>query len=125
LAFPKISPTLFIKANRRLLTSVMSSIIDNAVKYSSGPAELTLNVEAKPRSVIIEIKDRGIGISAKEQKRIFKRFYRAGDPLIEARAGAGLGLYFARLAVRAQGGNISVHSDGLGTGSTFKIEVPL
>lgn len=112
-----------IHGNRRLLSSALANILDNAVKYSRGPAEIDVSVWRSPRWVAVEVRDRGMGIPRKEQKRVFKRFYRAPDATIQAKPGTGLGLYFARLAVRAQGGRLSVHSPGSGQGSTFRLEL--
>lgn len=120
----RFSPELAVTANPRLLTSALLNILDNAVKYSNGSAEINLSVIEKDTKVVILVRDRGVGIGSKELKRVFKRFYRGGDPTAQNKPGTGLGLYFARLAIRAQGGNISVTSPGFGLGSTFQIEVP-
>lgn len=121
---PELRPELHVVGNMRLLTTVITNVLDNAFKYSRGPADVTIRVTESNKSVEIEIQDQGIGIEATEQKRIFKRFYRSGNPLTQGRPGTGLGLYFARLAMRSLGGNISVTSPGHGLGSTFRVEVP-
>ncbi|MBI3556139.1 MAG: HAMP domain-containing histidine kinase [Deltaproteobacteria bacterium] len=121
---PQVPPELVVNANPRLLTTVITNVLDNALKYSQGSAAITMSVTDTGGSVLIDIQDKGIGISRSEQKRVFKRFYRARDPLSRDLPGTGLGLYFARLAIRAQGGNISIHSDGRGLGTTVRIEVP-
>lgn len=115
---------LMARANTRVLMTVLGNVLDNSLKYSQGVADITVRAIDAGKSVLIEVQDRGIGISRKEQKRIFKRFYRATDPAGREKPGTGLGLYFARLAIRTQGGNISVHSLGRGMGATFRIEVP-
>jgi signal transduction histidine kinase len=119
-----IPDDLMVKANQALLTSVLNNILDNALKYSQTPVDIRLDVRDGNNSVFIAVRDSGIGIVRSEQKRIFKRFYRTTDPLSRVKPGTGLGLYFARLAIRAQGGDLSVDSPGLGFGSTFVIEVP-
>ena len=119
--------SLKVRANRRLLAHALGNVLDNGIKYSQGPADLTVDVLPSPSSdsVAIEVHDRGIGISRKELKRVFHRFYRARDAAIQAKPGTGLGLYFARLAIKAQGGNISVRSVGPGRGATVRLEIPL
>lgn len=114
----------FVRGNRRLLMTAFANIFDNAVKYSRGPATIDVRVDRTQKWVAIEVHDNGIGIPRKEQKKIFRRFYRAPDATLQAKPGTGLGLYFARLAVRSQGGNLSVSSAGPGQGSTFKVELP-
>ncbi|MBI3543778.1 MAG: HAMP domain-containing histidine kinase, partial [Deltaproteobacteria bacterium] len=116
---------LLVNVNLRLLTSVLANVLDNAIKYSQGPAEIDLRVSTEGRRrIVIEIADHGVGISRKELKKVFRRFYRSRNPLTRAKPGTGLGLYFSRLALRAQGGDITVTSPGVGQGSTFRIEVP-
>ena len=120
-AFPN---DLMVLASPRLLTTTIINVLDNAMKYSNGPPDITMKIEDSKKHVLIEVCDKGIGLNRKEAKRIFKRFYRASDPASHATPGTGLGLYFARLAIRAQGGNITVQSAGLGLGTTFQIEIP-
>lgn len=115
---------VLVRGNKRLLINALSNILDNAVKYSRGPAKIDVNVCRSQRWVSIEVRDQGIGIPRQEQKKIFRRFYRAPDATIQAKPGTGLGLYFARLAIKSQGGNLSVSSAGPGQGSTFKVELP-
>lgn len=129
--YPKVTlrllPAQFtVYANRKLLTSAIESVLENAIKYSKegAPAEIEISVESTNKSILIHIKDEGIGIHKTEQKKIFKRFYRSGDPLTQSKPGTGLGLYFARLALRSQGGNLNLYTHGPGTGCTFTFEVP-
>lgn len=117
--------TLKVHANRSLLAHALGNILDNGIKYSHGPADITVDVLPSDDLVAIEVHDRGVGISRKEQKRIFRRFYRSPNAAIQAKPGTGLGLYFARLAIKAQGGDISVRSLGPGHGTTVRLEVPL
>jgi len=121
-----IDSGLTIRANKSLLTTALANLLDNAIKYSPLQADIRVQAELKNSKWIeLSVQDHGIGLERREQKQIFKRFYRAGNPLTHERPGTGLGLYFARLAVRAQGGKLSVTSPGPGQGSTFKIELPL
>lgn len=118
------APSLKVSANPRLLSSAILNVLDNAIKYSNGPAQITVAARDTGRFVTIDIQDNGVGISKQELRHVFKRFYRATDPAMTGKPGTGLGLYFARIAIRSQGGNISVQSPGRGFGSTFRIEVP-
>jgi signal transduction histidine kinase len=74
--------------------------------------------------VNLEVRDRGIGIRANEQEKIFEKFYRCGDPLVHNVKGSGLGLSLVRHIARAHGGDVRVESDPE-KGSKFTIALPL
>jgi signal transduction histidine kinase len=72
----------------------------------------------------MSVADRGVGISAEEQARVFERFHQAQDSLTREAEGAGLGLYITKRLVEAMDGTIDVRSE-LGHGSTFTVRLPL
>ena len=73
----------------------------------------------------IEFADNGIGISPKEQKKIFNKFYRIYGKDIPSVKGTGLGLYRVRELIKTHRGKITVSSEGEGKGTTFRIELPI
>ena len=75
-------------------------------------------------SVKLEVVDRGIGITRREQSKIFEKFYRTGDPLVHNTKGSGLGLSLVRHITQAHGGEIEVESTP-GRGSKFILSLPL
>ena len=79
-------------------------------------------VEGSPERVTISVCDRGAGISAAEQRRIFEPFYRVGSELTRETRGAGLGLALVRRLARAHGGDVSVRS-AAGDGATFVVRL--
>lgn len=100
---------------------VMSSLVDNALKYGGDePVEVAV-ARADDRAVLL-VRDRGIGIAPQDQERIFERFERAAP--VSQYGGFGFGLWAAREIVKAHGGVIRVHSQH-GRGSTFVVELPL
>jgi PAS domain S-box-containing protein len=100
---------------------VVARLIDNALKYGGDePVEVAL-ARADDHAVLV-VRDRGIGIAAEDQARIFERFERAAPA--SQYGGFGFGLWAAREIVKAHGGTIRVHSQR-GRGSTFLVEVPL
>jgi signal transduction histidine kinase len=104
------------------LRTVVSNLLDNAVKYSVDAVRVTVALAAPtPGTVWVRVQDRGIGIPRKHLKRIFNRFYR-----VQARGvkGSGLGLYIVRTIARAHGGRVFAHSEGEGHGATFTLELP-
>ena len=76
--------------------------------------------------VQIDISDNGVGIPAKEQERIFDRFYRGDNHMVIATAGTGLGLSIVSKLINMHHGRIWVQSSGIeGEGSTFSFTLPI
>jgi two-component system, OmpR family, phosphate regulon sensor histidine kinase PhoR len=108
------------------LRQVVANLLDNAVKFSPDGGQIALGARRRADRVEIEVADQGLGIPQAEHELIFRKFYRALDPLSESRGGpgAGLGLFIARGLVNAMGGRIWVSSVE-GEGSLFAFELPL
>jgi signal transduction histidine kinase len=101
---------------------IFSNLLDNAVKYSDQPVDVRVEVQTThDGKVKVEIADRGIGIPARELRRIFQRFYRVGRDVQRTVAGLGLGLFVVRSLVRRQGGGVVALSEGSGRGSRFVV----
>jgi PAS domain S-box-containing protein len=118
---PSNLPT--VMADRDRIEEVLENLLENAIKYSPDKHEITVAGRATGDEVIISVSDSGMGISMREQERIFDRFYRVGDNMTPSLQGAGLGLYICRAIVEAHGGRISVES-ALHQGSTFSFSLP-
>ncbi|MGH9255944.1 MAG: sensor histidine kinase [Vicinamibacterales bacterium] len=107
------------------LRTVVTNLLDNAVKYSGGAVQVTVSVAAPaPGTVWVRVQDRGVGIPRKQLKRIFNRFYRVQTRGIRQIKGTGLGLYIVKSIARAHGGRVFAQSEGEGRGSTFTVELP-
>lgn len=111
----------------RRLSRVVANLLDNAVRYSPDGGDIVVRLgmedEDQGRSVVITVKDSGIGIPPDDLPRIFERFHRASN--VRGRiAGTGVGLASARSIVQAHGGTIHVESVE-GSGSTFTIRLPI
>ena len=102
----------------KLLEHTLSNLISNAFKYSSGKANPELNIDFRPKEVVLSIKDFGLGIPKDEQLHLFEPFFRA-DNVTEIQ-GTGLGLSIAKEYVEVNKGKISAKSI-LGKGSCFYI----
>jgi PAS domain S-box-containing protein len=103
---------------------VLANLVENAAKYSPGGGTITVSVEPNGRYVQFAVRDEGLGISRRDQERIFEKFYRV-DPLMkQGVSGTGLGLYICRELVQHMGGRIGVRSSP-GAGSTFTVELPV
>ena len=120
----EVSPGLPpVRADESALVTVLLNLLDNAWKYS--PAEKCIAVRAYRENsrVVFAVEDNGIGITPREQKKIFRRFYQVDRRLARDAGGCGLGLSIVEFIVRAHGGSIAVKSQP-GHGSTFSVAIP-
>jgi two-component system, OmpR family, sensor histidine kinase SenX3 len=115
---------LFVNGDAEELRTVVSNLLDNAVKYSRETVQIAVEVAApSPDTVWVRVRDRGIGIPRAQLKRIFKRFYRFQTRGFTVK-GTGLGLYIVRSIVKQHGGRVFAASEGEGKGATFTVELP-
>jgi len=116
-----------IYADLHYTTEVFDNIIDNAIKYSKENEEPEISITASftAKNAQIKFKDNGIGISADDQKKIFKKFERSMAVINNPKkvSGFGLGLNYVYQVIKAHGGNIDVNSK-LGSYSEFIINLP-
>jgi two-component system, OmpR family, phosphate regulon sensor histidine kinase PhoR len=106
------------------LTNVFNNLLENAVKYCKGCAEITVRTLNHSNGITIEVMDNGIGITPENQKRIFQKFYRVPTGNVHDVKGFGLGLSYVKTVVEGHGGHINVQSE-LGKGSIFKVFLPI
>jgi signal transduction histidine kinase len=110
--------------DREAIARSLLNLVNNAVKYSAAEKYLGVYLYRHSSGVNLEVVDHGIGIPAKEQPKIFEKFYRVGDPLMHNTKGSGLGLSLVRHIVQAHGGEVVVESEP-GQGSKFTITLPV
>ena len=118
------SADVAVVADRARLTTVLTNLIDNAIKYSPDGGEIEIDCEHDDRVVSILVRDHGIGINADQAHLLFTRFGRLVTPETSHIRGTGLGLYLARESARLHGGDITV-TPTHGGGSTFRVTLPL
>jgi PAS domain S-box-containing protein len=107
------------------LRQVLWNLCSNAVKFSQRGGRVEVRLERVNSHVEVTVTDTGIGIERAFLPHLFERFSQADAGASRVHSGLGLGLAITRHLVELQGGRISAHSDGLGHGSTFRIELPV
>ncbi len=113
-----------VVADADALQQAILNLLANAMKYSGDERQIDLLLLQWEGQAVIRVIDRGIGISAEDQPRIFEKFYRVRSALSDRVAGTGLGLTLVTHIVNAHGGHLQVKSEP-GAGSTFSIYLPL
>jgi two-component system, OmpR family, phosphate regulon sensor histidine kinase PhoR len=114
-----------VMVDRDAVTDAFVNIIDNAMKYSTDIREIIVRTGKSERYVFVEVEDHGIGISEKNQKFIFDKFYRVTEMNLANKVkGSGLGLAIVKHIMNAHNGNIFVKSS-TGAGSLFRLSFPV
>lgn len=112
-----------IKERRAEIRQVLVNLIQNAIKYTE-TGSVIVTVEEEKKSVKISVQDTGIGIKAKNQDRIFERFYRVDKGRSRAEGGTGLGLAIVKHIVEAHESKIEVKSEpGKGSEFSFRLKI--
>ncbi|KRT15116.1 histidine kinase [Pedobacter ginsenosidimutans] len=106
------------------LSNVIYNLIDNANKYSSDTPEITITTRNTGKNLIIEIADKGIGMTKEQSKRIFDQFYRVPTGNLHDVKGFGLGLNYVQDIIKKLNGTVKVSSEK-DRGTTFEISLPL
>lgn len=114
---------LILKLDQDVVKQALTNLLDNAIKYSSDKREIMIQLIEKEKQVEIQVKDRGIGIPSKEQKKIFQGFYRHSEASQYNPKGVGLGLKIVKHIMEAHKGEIRVESQP-NKGSTFSLIFP-
>lgn len=92
----EIQKNVRLTGDKFALTSVVTNLIENAIKYSPSCAEVQVKVAARNGNVCFEVADKGMGISDLEKTRIFEKFYRVGSEDTRKTKGTGLGLFIVK-----------------------------
>jgi two-component system, OmpR family, sensor histidine kinase KdpD len=112
----------FVYADPVLLEQALGQIIDNAVKYSQAGSTITVAARAEAGSVILAVKDEGIGLVGEERTRLWERFFR-GERRASNVPGSGLGLWIAKSFIVANGGEIEAFSEGADRGTIVSMRL--
>jgi signal transduction histidine kinase len=113
-----------VSVDEDAVEQAIENLLANAMKYSGESREIDVHVGHAHRHVCLSVKDRGIGISRREQKKIFRKFYRVNSGLGGGPQGTGLGLAIVDHTMRGHGGFVRVDSEP-DEGSTFTLHFPI
>jgi len=114
-----------VLGNSEDLHTAVINILDNAIKYSGENIDVGVRLETPDeKRVVLTVRDRGVGISPNDMKRIFKRFYRVPHRSLAHVKGTGLGLFIVKAIAKKHGGRVFAQSEGEGHGTTVTIELP-
>jgi signal transduction histidine kinase len=117
---------LFVSAYPEDMRTAILNLLDNAVKYSPQGVNVRCRLSIEHYTwAVLSVADNGLGIQARDLRRIFKRFYRAASNDRVKIKGTGLGLFLVRTIVRQHGGDIRATSEGPGKGATMILKLPL
>ncbi|HNW90553.1 MAG TPA: ATP-binding protein, partial [Bacteroidales bacterium] len=114
-----------IKADELHFINVFTNMLDNAIKYSVGAPSIKITTNNRDQGISILIEDQGIGISASNQKNLFKKFYRVHTGDVHNVKGFGLGLYYVKSVMNAHNGTVRLMKSELNKGSVFELFFPL
>jgi signal transduction histidine kinase len=128
----------YVLADARRLNQILANLVDNACKYTPEGGRISIRARFLPPPqsnpqrypkvdkgyAEVSVQDTGIGIASQDLERIFERFVRLDNPLVEQAGGTGLGLTIVQQLLLLQGGQVWVEST-LGQGSTFTFSLPV
>jgi signal transduction histidine kinase/ActR/RegA family two-component response regulator len=116
---------VWINADSIRFRQILSNLLHNAARYTPERGRITVRVRRDKNSVAVDVEDNGIGIEADMLPRVFDLFMQADTSLARQDTGLGIGLTLVQRLLHLHGGNVQVHSAGLGLGSRFTVRVPM
>lgn len=117
---------LYLNADPARLAQIVGNLLNNASKFTDRGGQIWLTVEhAEEDTVVIRVRDTGVGIAADQLPRIFDLFTQVDTELARSTSGLGIGLTLVRTLVHMHGGTVEVKSAGLAHGSEFIVRLPI
>ncbi|MBZ6079061.1 sensor histidine kinase [Microvirga puerhi] len=121
LSFESVAEPALVWGNQRLLTELVTNLVDNALRYTPAGGAIVVSVTKGHQTVCLTVADTGPGIPQRERERVFERFYRTPGVSVE---GSGLGLAIARAIVEAHRGQIMLKDPADGPGLVVEVQLP-
>jgi two-component system CheB/CheR fusion protein len=114
-----------VNADATRISQVIGNLLQNAAKFTRRGGETTLAVEQNDGFAVVTVRDTGAGIAPEVLRRLFEPFVQADSTLDRSTGGLGLGLALVKGLAELHGGTVTAHSEGVGTGATFTVRLPL
>ena len=114
---------VWVNGDESRLAQVLNNLLSNAERFGAG--KIGVSLSSRGDTARLEVSDGGIGMDPELLARVFEPFYQAPQQVARSTGGLGLGLAIVRKIVELHGGRVSAHSEGLGSGSRFVVELPL
>ncbi|WP_198156951.1 ATP-binding protein [Aquincola tertiaricarbonis] len=119
------APDVLVEADATRMVQVVANLLHNAIKYTPDAGQIQLAGAVSQDQAVIEVADSGVGIPPEDQERLFDLFTQLPHTAGRAQGGLGIGLSLVKSLVDLHGGQVRVHSKGLGHGSRFIVHLPL
>ncbi|MDO9000109.1 MAG: ATP-binding protein [Bacteroidota bacterium] len=116
----KIQENIFAEIDVTIFPSIITNLVDNAIKYSPEQKEILIDLLEEKSNILLRVKDNGLGVSDSDKEKIFTKFYRAGNESTRNSKGTGLGLYIVKYIVKNHNASVTVKNN-LPIGSNFEI----
>jgi len=115
-----VEPDIMLVGDRMALSSVVTNLLENAIKYSPACEQISVKLYREKKDVVLSVSDFGIGISDEEKKNIFNKFYRVGSENTRKTKGTGLGLYIVKTVLDKHQAQVRV-KDNKPSGTIFEV----
>ena len=115
---------IFLDADPTRLEQVLDNLLTNAAKYTDPGGNIALSARRDGDTLVVRLRDNGIGIEPKKLPHVFDLFVQAERRLDRSQGGLGLGLSLVRSLVEMHGGTVAAASEGLGRGCAFEVRLP-
>jgi len=116
---------IFVDADVVRLSQVFSNLLNNAAKYTDQGGRVWLNAERRESTVVVSVRDNGVGIPAPMLPHVFEMFTQVDRSLERTQGGLGIGLSIVKRLIEMHGGTVEARSGGHGQGSELVVELPL
>jgi PAS domain S-box-containing protein len=106
------------------VAQAVANLLSNAARYTPPGGRVALSARRVEDFIVIEVRDNGVGIAPDQQPQIFELFFQGQRSIDRAEGGLGIGLALVKSLIELHGGDVAVHSKGIGRGSAFTVRLP-